>query len=321
MKRILVIRYGGFGDLIMAMSAFRTIRAHHPGDRITILTTRRFVGLTGCSPYFDDLLIDDRLKIWQLRQWSRFVRTLRDRRFDRVYDLQRNQRTGILYRILAFGRSIEWSGVARGSSHRVPDNRNARRHAVETLSEQLAAAGIPESLPPNIDWLCDNARRFGLPHRYALIVPGGAPHRSEKRAPAACFAGLGRYLLGRGVAPVLLGTSSERGQIEAICTECRGAIDLCERTSFGDIAELARGAIGAVGNDTGAMHLIAQAGCPCLVLFSGASDPAQTAPRGRCVHVLRSGSLTALRAEHAIAGWTGLVDAPAGPARAAVSAV
>ena len=42
----------------------------------------------------------------------------------------------------------------------------------------------------------------------------------------------------------------------------------------------------AVGNDTGPMHLFVAAGCPATVLYSAASDPALTAPRGaRCHHL------------------------------------
>jgi ADP-heptose:LPS heptosyltransferase len=308
MKRILVVRYGAFGDLVMAMGAFRTIRAYHLADRISILTTRPFIDLLDRSQYFDDVLIDDRLKPWQLSGWLRLARELRDRRFDRVYDLQRNQRTSILYRILAAGRSLEWSGVVPGCSHFVADNPSERRHVMDTLADQLVAAGIPEPLAPDISWLSGDVSRFQLAHRYALMVPGGAPHRPEKRAPSGCFADLGLYLASKGISPVLLGTVSERERIDEIRARCGDAVDLCDKTKFGDIAELARGAIGAVGNDTGSMHLIAQAGCPSLVLFSAASDPDQISPRGRCVKILKCETLAALSVDPIIEAWEVLVD-------------
>jgi ADP-heptose:LPS heptosyltransferase len=61
---------------------------------------------------------------------------------------------------------------------------------------------------------------------------------------------------------------------------------------------LARTALGAVGNDTGPMHLIAAAGAPSLVLFSSESDPGLCAPRpgaqGGKVAILRKPDLVAL---------------------------
>jgi len=60
---------------------------------------------------------------------------------------------------------------------------------------------------------------------------------------------------------------------------------------------LARNAAGAVGNDTGPTHMAAAADCPTVVLFSGASDPALTAPRGLSVEVLRQQNLANLSIE------------------------
>src|SRR3954447_9126307 len=303
MRRILVIRYGGFGDMILSMAAFRTIRAHHPAGRVSVLTTRRFSDLLPQSGDFDQGLIDDRLKPWQLAGWLRQARVLRETRFDRVYDLQRNERTAVLYRLMTAGRGLEWSGVIRGSSHYVSDDPGDRRHITERLAEQLAVAGIPEMLPADLVWLAGDVGRFGLPPAYALIVPGGAPHRLEKRAPAEAFAGLSRHLLGQGIAPVLLGTASEHDQIDAICRACPGAIDLSDKTSFGDIADLGRGAVGGIGNDTGAMHLVAAVGCPSLVLFSAASDPMRVSPRGRRVHIVEVETLRSLEADRLIVAW------------------
>ena len=303
MRQILVIRYGGFGDMILSMGAFRTIRAHHADDHVIALTTSRFADLLQRSGYFDDVLIDDRLKPWQVAGWLSLAQVLRGKHFDRVYDLQRNERTSVLYRVIGFGRRLEWSGVIPGCSHYVRDDPDDRRHITDRLAEQLAAAGIPEVQPTDLAWLTGNPLRFGLPSAYALLVPGGAPHRPEKRAPAEAFAGLGRHLVGQGIAPVLLGTDNERDQIDAIAGACPGMIDLSDRTSFGDIADLARGAAGAVGNDTGAMHLAAAVGCPSLVLFSDVSDPSRVRPIGRRVHVVETETLQTLSIAQLVAAW------------------
>src|SRR3954449_1907016 len=152
MRHILVIRYGGFGDMILSMGAFRSIRAHHAADHVTMLTTRRFADLLRESGYFDEVLIDDRLKPWQLAGWLRQVLLLRGHRFDRVYDLQRNERTAVLYRVITAGRPVEWSGVVRGCSHYVRDDPDDRRHITERLAEQLAVAGISEMLSADLGW-------------------------------------------------------------------------------------------------------------------------------------------------------------------------
>jgi ADP-heptose:LPS heptosyltransferase len=308
MRRILVIRYGGFGDLVLSMAAFRTIRAHHQSDQIAVLTTRPFVELLAASGYFDEVLIDDRPKLRQALSWLRLARRLRSHSFDRVYDLQRNLRTALLYRVVGIGRQVEWSGVIRGASHFVRDDPSDRRHITERLAEQLAVAGLTEMLPPDLAWLGGDSGRFGLPARYALVVPGGAPHRPQKRAPAEVFAAFSCHLLDCGTTPIVLGTASERQQIDRILARCPGAIDLSNRTSFGDLADLARSAVGAVGNDTGTIQLAAAVGCPSLVLFTDASDPCRVRPLGPRVRVLQRIARDRLDGAPVIAAWQELTE-------------
>jgi ADP-heptose:LPS heptosyltransferase len=167
-----------------------------------------------------------------------------------------------------------WSGIAPGCSLPHANPGRDALHTLERQHEQLAMAGIVDFPPPDLSWL--NSRAFGLPQKYALLVPGAAPHRPRKRWPAAGFADLAAILHARGIAPVVLGTAAETPLAAAIPQ----AVDLTGRTDLADIAGLARGATLAIGNDTGPMHLIAAVGCPCVVLFSAESDPDLTAPRG-----------------------------------------
>jgi ADP-heptose:LPS heptosyltransferase len=81
----------------------------------------------------------------------------------------------------------------------------------------------------------------------------------------------------------------------------RAVRDLTGQTTYGEIVGLGRQARRAVGNDTGPMHLLVAAGCPATVLYSAASDPALTAPRGRDVVVLRRPALAALAVEEVAA--------------------
>jgi ADP-heptose:LPS heptosyltransferase len=200
-----------------------------------------------------------------------------------------------------------WSGIAHNCDfpHASPDR--DLMHTIDRQAEQLAMAGIADTPPADLSWMTADIARFGLPLRYALLVAGGAPHRPFKRWPAECFAAIARHMAGLGIVPVLLGTADDEEPIRIIAGACRMARSLCGQTSFADIAVLARHAVGAVGNDTGPMHLIAAAGCPAVVLFSSESDPALCAPRG-AVAVLRQDDLGTLSVDAVLAA---LSDGPA----------
>jgi ADP-heptose:LPS heptosyltransferase len=131
-----------------------------------------------------------------------------------------------------------------------------------------------------VRWLEGDADRFALPRPYALLVPGGAPHRPAKRWPAAAFGELAVALAGAGVTPIVLGHGADEAALAGtIAAAAPAAVSLVGQTSFAEIASLARAARLAIGNDTGPMHVAAAAGAPALVLFSADSDPAMSAPR------------------------------------------
>ena len=290
-RPVLVIRLGALGDFIQSTGAFAAIRAHHADSPVTLLTTRPYAAFAAASPWFDHVWVDERPKWWQPGRWLALRARLRDGGFGRVYDLQTSDRSSSYFRLM--GGGVEWSGIARGCSHPHANPGRDRLHTLDRQAEQLSMAGIPSVPSPDLSWARADIGRFGLPRPYALVCPGGAPHRPAKRWPAAHFAMLAAWLSGRGVVPVLLGTAAEEGELAAIAARCPAARSLAGRTDLLDLAVLGRGAVAAVGNDTGPMHVLAAAGCPSVVLFSGASDPTLCAPRGR-VTVLRRPDLAGL---------------------------
>ena len=286
-KRVLVIKFGAMGDIVQATGPFTAIRSHHGDAHITLLTTKLFVDFAAAGAWFDDIWTDSRPSWRELRSWRESLKRLRGGQFDRVYDLQTSDRTAILFRLYGLRRKPEWSGTVAGCSHRHTNPRRDFIHTVERQAEQLAVAGITDVPPPDLDSITSDISRFGLPSPYVLLVPGGSPHRHDKRWPAANYAELARRLIAKEITPVVVGGAAETQIATAIATFCVGSRDLTNETSMVDIVGLARGAAAAVGNDTGPMQVIATAGAPSVALFSNASDPDLCGQRGRDVTILR----------------------------------
>jgi hypothetical protein len=271
---ILVIRHGALGDMVLSFGPFAAIRAHHPDARITLLTTAPFVVLAEAAPWFDRVIVDARPAWWDIAGLLRLRAQLSG--FDFVYDLQTSGRSSRYFRLA--GRP-GWSGIAAGCSHPQAGPARESMHTIERQRDQLRLAGIADFPLPDLRFLTDRAGPV-VDGRYALLVPGAAPHRPEKRWPVVNYAALARVLRDRGLRPVVVGAAGDVELGAAIQAVCPDALDLTGRTSLLDLFPLAAGAGLAVGNDTGPMHIAAAAGCRCVVLFSGASDPAMTAPRG-----------------------------------------
>ena len=305
---ILVIKLSALGDVVMAFPAFARIRAAHPNAPITLLTTPPFEALAKASPYFDRVWTDGRPD--GVGGWLKLVFRIRHARFARVYDLQGNDRTRLLWRAL-WPFPPAWSAAGPADMH--PLERHAR---------QLQQAGIwpdaptaPMSAPPpDVSWLIGGAAAVPPARPLALLIPGSAATRPLKRWPADRYGALAAVLVERGFDAAIIGAEPERSLAETIRQSAPAARDLTGKTDFAAIARLAASAAIVVGNDTGPTHLAAAAGAPTVALFSSDSSPALSAPRG-AVTILQRATLADLPVAEVLAA----VDNAANPGRGALN--
>ncbi|MGI8840206.1 MAG: glycosyltransferase family 9 protein [Caulobacteraceae bacterium] len=321
--KVLVIKLSALGDFVLAFPAFERIRAAHPAAAITLLTTSPFEALAASSPFFDKVETDGRPS--GPLAWLALVLRLRLAGYDRVYDLQNNDRTHLYFQALR-PFPPTWSGTAAGCA--LPHRNRARMamHALERQAEQLEAAGIwPDAptrplaaAPPDISWIlakAPKARPASMPRPLVLLIPGSSAHRPEKRWPIEHYGRLAKGLLAENFDVAVVGGLQESDLARAIQRIAPRARDLTGRTDFAQIAALGARAALAVGNDTGPAHLIAAAGAPTIALFSSASDPALNGPRGH-VTVFQAPDLADVTVEAVLAAAIPLAAAAPIPPRA-----
>jgi len=297
-QNILVIKHGALGDIIIATAGFKAIREQFPDANIVVLTSSGFATLLAQSPYFNEIWADRKPKLWERDGIKRLKTMLNSQRWDYAFDLQTSKRSTRYQWLLKKPWPII-SNVSRFASHGYTDKARHKKHALTNLQIQLGMLGIAVGMP-DISWLEQDVANLQPPHAYALLVPGGAAHRPEKRWPDEQYAALAHELAQQGITPVLIGTDAEQKAIQAIANRVPKAVNLCGKTSIAQLATLARSASLAVGNDTGPMHVIAATGCPSTVLFSHASDPVRSAPAGASVHVLREKKLSELSVDRVL---------------------
>lgn len=303
-SNILVIKHGALGDCVLALGPMAAIRRHHPHARLTLLTTPPFVEFFRATRLFDEIWTDPRQGYWAM------ARRLRAGRFQRVYDLQTSRRSGWYFHLMRGAPTPEWSGIARGASHRDRNPKRTQSHTLDRQREQLRAAGIADVPAPDLSWAQADLSALGLPARYAMIVPGGSAHRLDKRWTAQGFGAIAARLLARGITPVWVGGRDEAELLDDLHRGLPGSIHAGGRTHLIALASLARGAACALGNDTGPMHMAAVAGAPTLTLFSQASDPALCAPRGPRAQWLRHEALADLSVDDVWARLEPMLPAP-----------
>lgn len=286
--RVLVIRLGALGDMVM-VSAFlhHLIALHGDAGEVTLLTTPQFASL---FPGFPGLTVAA-FPRQGFRARLRALGYIRRGGFARIYDLQSNHRTRLL---------VGFSGVSQRAglwplwpfTHYPDYGRERPVHIFTRTNDLLAAVGLPPApealaLPVSTDAtvrVAEWRQTQGLePGRYVLCHAGASPIHPEKRWPG--FAGLGGRLHAAGWQVVWVGgpddveinrTLSAQVGIDATCI-------------FGlpELAELARSAAFAVTNDSAPMHAIAAAGIPVFALF-GPTDWRRCHALGQRARVLEA---------------------------------
>ncbi len=278
--------------MMLAMPLIRAITDHHAGAQCCLLTVPAFAPLFQDWPALQVTAIPRRGG----REFLRMLRFVRSG-FERIYDLQANDRTGVLCAL---------SGVRAiaGNHPRFPYRLHpatpwrGQSHIFERMNAVLEAAGVAPA--PAEGWLPANAAagatadawlaEHGLGQRgFALVHAGASAARPEKRWPG--FAALVPLLVGSGLPVVAVGTQVDAGINRTLAAA--GAIDATGAFSIAGLAALASRARFALTNDSGPMHVIATARIPVYAFF-GPSDWRRNHALGQRERVLASPDLAAI---------------------------
>lgn len=265
--RILVIKLGAFGDVILAAGALRDVRANHPDARITVLTTPAYRQIMERCPFVDAVEIDPRAPRIVLGRLLDLRRRLRAGGYDMVYDLQNSGRTRF-YRRFILPRT-PWSGMASGCSHPYTVADPGRIPVLDRLAGQLGEAGLQVAYTgrPDVSWMADDPsgimEQAGVGNGFILFIPGSAARHPQKRWSG--YAALAHRLAAEGWQVV---TAPGPDELE-LCRSIPATMLLenGEPVDFFKLAGLAARARFVVGNDTGPTHLTAHAGASGLALF------------------------------------------------------
>jgi ADP-heptose:LPS heptosyltransferase len=298
-KRVLIIKFGGLSSFVQSLAAARIIREFHFGARITLLTTDEFKAFAEKCPYFD-VVETTQPTASDPKQIATVISRIRKSKFDIVYDLECTSRTSSYYLGLK-PWPPRWSGVATNCSHLHDNPERDQMHPLDRFADQIAHAGlgpragslggwpIGAAPLPDLSWarsaLRDPPRLqpefFGLKRPFILLAPAASPELMPEHWPVERYIAFARQMLQRGVMTAVVGGPPERDFAAAIVKAEPKTKNLVSRTDLFQLAALAERAAACVGSDSGAMHVAAAAGAPCVVLYSAEQETALVAPRGR----------------------------------------
>ena len=267
MSNILIIKLGSLGDVVQISGALRDIREHHKNEKITILTTSKYINLFKNCPYVDNCLEDERLPRYNIFYLLRLRKIINSLNFNKVYDLQNSNRTNF-YRKFLFNVK-NWS-----SSRDVPENKY-NNSVLQRFDEQLRKSNIQTfyTLKPDFSWAAEKANNYNLDtdKKYILFFPFCSRDLIHKRWPY--FSEL-INLIKQNHPEYSLVVAPGPGEIEeAKSLDIKIALNNNLPLNFFELASLIKKSHLVIANDTGPAHMAAHLGARGFTLFGPHTTP------------------------------------------------
>jgi heptosyltransferase-1 len=283
---ILLVRVSSLGDVLHNLPMVADILRHYPDANIDWVVEEGYVSLVRMNPHVRRILP------FALRRWRKglrdaavraeiksFFRTLREERYDYVFDTQGLLKTGIIMGAARTAPGGHKFGLANGTDDSGYEglSRIFHSHSVRIEPRTHAVARGRMVAAQALGYQVDSAPDFGLPapdsaaarpsflprEDYAVFFHGTA--RDAKKWPASNWIETGTAL---APMPVLLpwGSPKEKEEAEALAAALPNARVL-PKLSMTEAVTLARHASLAIGVDTGLTHIAAAFVRPTVEIY------------------------------------------------------
>lgn len=283
--KVLILRLGALGDVILSTPFMQRIQQHHAGDEVYLLTTPPFAGLFEGWPNLKVVAFPRKGFV----QFYKAVSWMRRQRFDVCYDLQSNDRTAWMLRCCSIPRVVA-SRTFPPSTHHPEKPYRRETHIFDRLNLVMAAGGLEDAEPR--PWLPvgeaeqEKVRGWLEGHHltnkpFVLMHAHASVRWQSKHWPN--FGDLAEKIESQGVAVVWIGAGSDAAGNRALAS--RIGIDSTDTFSINELAELGRHAKFAVTNDSGPMHVLSCSDIPVYAFF-GPTNPIQSHAIGQFERVL-----------------------------------
>jgi len=316
LARTLIIKPSSMGDIVQALPVLTALAESHPEAHVSWLVARPFAALLEGHPRLHEVIVFDRHRfsragksVSATLEFLGFLKSLRQRRFTTVLDLQGLFRSGLFAlstgapNRIGFASARELAPLFYTAEVALP---HPEMHAVDRYLAVARHVGAGEPQATDHLPVSAEARRAARHRLEEAGLEPGAPYAAicayarweTKQWPAERFAHvIGRIGADLGARSVLVGGAEARDlgrtlsqstarPVESPVVLATGRpIDLTGQTTLKELVAVIAEAHVMVTNDSGPMHIAAAVGTPVVAIF-GPTSPRRTGPYGRGHRVL-----------------------------------
>jgi len=284
-KKVLIIKWGGMGDVIQSSAIIEDILTNFknhqidlntlPAWKILFSSEKRFNKIWGFSFTKSGLGLTDIFK-WILK--------IRSEKYDLIIDLQTNDRSRIMLSLIRFSsfRPLHIIGNHPVFPYTIKSN-TFIDGPFDRMQRTIAAIGIKsKTIQPKI-CISEKAKnsalvikkKYGLKSKqYVAFIPGSSRQNKLKRWGVKNYIKLAE-LINKKI--ILIGGPDDAEDCNLIAKNNKNIINLCNKTNLLELIELFRGCQIIIGNDTGTLHLASTTNTR-IIQITGPTNPKLVQP-------------------------------------------
>lgn len=284
-RKILIIKFGGIGDLLLTTPVFPNLKSYFPDAELYVLTLRRGRDVLIDNPYLERVFTYDSSedKSWCL------IKNIRKQKYDMIIDLYCNPRTALI--TFLSGAKYRFGFEFRGRSYAYNikmKGRGGEVHNVDFNLDALRKMDIPIKftqlmLPLNVvhrEFAEEFVRKHNIDSKpiLGISLTGGW---EAKRYKEKDYIELIKLILAKYDVNLMLlwGNDSERKEAEEIHAAFTDRAFIIPDSPIKYLGALIERCDALIGNDSGPLHLAVAAGVPTLGIY-GPTNPKLQGPYG-----------------------------------------
>ncbi|MDD5618533.1 MAG: lipopolysaccharide heptosyltransferase II, partial [Candidatus Omnitrophica bacterium] len=291
-KKILVVKLGGLGDLILATPSLKILRKTFPHAKVSLLIDERFKAIMENCPYVDQLILFDRKnkKSWEL------ISELQKNNFDISIDFKNSDFTHIVSYLakipLRYGFSRGISGFLLNCAEKL--FKDLPEEPVKQQFRLLNKLGVvsfddalelwPAKQDDEFIKRALNDRGISENDKVVGLAIGASLKWPTKNWPIENFSQLSKALIQKGFKVVLLGEGYLKEKLEFF-PEDKNIVSFIGDTNLSQLISLIKRLNVLVTPDSAPMHIASAVKTKIIALF-GPTDPKKHIPPAKEIEVL-----------------------------------
>ena len=288
-KNILVINLMHIGDLMLVTPVLRTLRTAFPTARLTLLADKKLADLVEHNEHLTEcLLLDKKGRDNNPINFARFILKLRQKKYDLVINLHRNERASALA-ALSGGKKI--IGYAKPFFSlffdQVMPNLKAVKHQIHSHFDVLKEGGVTDKfddgglemvVPAKAEESVAKLWEENFTSGDKVVAFNIGASWNTKRWLPEYFAVCADKLLTLGYGVIFLGGPMDRALVQS----CVRMMDLQKSSklkiftgnlSLGEVAAVLRRCALFITTDSGPMHIGVAMNVPIVTMFGSSPVP------------------------------------------------